>query len=293
MTTQHAELLINRSSRRSRQVERTILKSCEANGIVIDKHHMVDSQNLDKTLREIKNRSPALLIVGSGDGTLSNLVNYFANTSVVLGVVPLGTTNNFARSLSLPLDIDEAVQRIAQGEVKDIDLGYLKKTYFTNVAGVGISAVIAKNVKDTQKRRYGRFAYAVEGLSQLLRHKPFMVTIKDKDGDLQLNFEAHQVIIANGRYHAGKEIAIDASLANRELIIFALGGRSRLSFILSMFDFYLGKRKRVRHSSYLIGKDVQIKTSTVQPIELDGEVKFNTPCSIAVQPGAIKIKGTK
>lgn len=291
MTSQHAELLINRGSRRSRAVEQQIKDLCQANGLIIDAYHAVTGSNLDQTLRSIKKRDPKLLIVGSGDGTLSHLVNYFAGSQTVLGVIPLGTTNNFARSLALPLEIEPAIKQIAEGAVKPIDLGYLKKTYFANVAGIGISATIANSVDDAKKRRYGRLAYALEGLKQFIRHRPFMVNIKDKDGELQLNFETHQVIVANGRYHAGQEIAIDATLASRQLIIFALGGRSKLSFILAMLDFYLGKRKRVKHASYLIAKDVHIETSTRQPIELDGEVKFKTPCDIAVRPKAINIKG--
>lgn len=287
------ELLINGDSRRSRQALRHVLDLCKKYGIILTEHHIIKGNELDMTLEAIKQRSPSLLIVGSGDGTLSHLVNYFVDSTVVLGIIPLGTTNNFARSLNVPLDIEAAVQQIAEGEVHEIDLGYIKDTYFANVAGIGVSANIAGSVNDVSKRRYGRFVYAVEGLKQLMRHKPFTTTVEDKDGELQLNFETHQVIVANGRFHAGRQIAVDASLASRELIIFALGGRSKWSFVLAMLDFYLGKRKSIRHASFLVGKDVQIKTSTPQRIELDGEVRFYTPCSMQVRPGAIRIKGAR
>ena len=289
--SQSIELLINGDSRRSRQVVRRVLKLCDRYGLVLDAHYVVRGKNLDATLKTIKRRSPALLIVGSGDGTLSYLVNYFVDTSVKLGIIPLGTTNNFARSLGLPLELEAAVQTIAKRNTQKIDLGYMEDMYFVNVAGIGISAVIADNISNATKRRYGRFAYAVEGMFQLLKHKSFMVTVEDKNGDLQLNFETHQVIIANGRYHAGREVAVDASLASRELIIFALGGRSKWSFIVAMLDFYLGKRKNSRHASYLVGRNVHISTSSPQPIELDGEVRFNTPCSIQVRPKAVSVVG--
>jgi diacylglycerol kinase family enzyme len=159
-----------------------------------------------------------------------------------------------------------------------------------NVAGVGISAQIAKTVTNEQKKRFGRFAYAINGIRQLFVHKPFMATIEDKDNELQLHIETHQLIIANGRYHAGKEIAIDAKIDNRELIIFALGGRSKFSFMIHMIDFYLGKRKSIRHTSYLTGKSIVLHTSSPQSVELDGEVKFVTPIPIEVTAGAVKVR---
>ena len=123
----------------------------------------------------------------------------------------------------------------------------------------------------------------------MFTHQPFFVTITDKDAELQLHFETHQLIVANGKYHAGKEIAADASLQGNELVIFKLGGRSKLSFAWHMIDFYIGRRRSVYHSSYLIGKDVSISTSTPQSIELDGEVKLSTPVAASVHAKAIRI----
>ena len=117
-----------------------------------------------------------------------------------------------------------------------------------------------------------------------------MATLEDKDSELQLHLETHQIIIANGRYHAGKEIAKDAKIDNRELIIFALGGRSKISFIFHMIDFYIGKRKSIRHTSYLTGKSIRLHTSSPQSVELDGEVKFITPIPIEVTAGAVKVR---
>lgn len=284
------ELLINTQSKRGKQALTEIRQACHELNLSIDIVNKIkSSDDLHPTLQKIKKRAPRVLIVGSGDGTVSDVVDYLAGSKIILGVVPLGTTNNFARSLGLPLDIYGSLRVIKQGRVTPVDLGKIENDYFSNIAGIGLSALIAGKVTNTRKKRFGRLAYPLTGIELLFRHKPFFVTITDKDGELQVRFETHQLIIANGKYHAGKEIAADASLKGNELVIFKLGGRSKLSFAWHMIDFYIGRRRSVYHSSYLIGKDVSIHTSTPQPIELDGEVKLTTPVAATVRPKAIKV----
>lgn len=285
------ELIINTGSRRSRAALPSIIAACKRNDIEIIKVTTLKKDtSLKKVIDAIKKRQPDLVLVGGGDGTISDAVDFFAGSSIQVGVLPLGTTNNFARSLGLPLDIDLAIDAIKNGKVSNVDLGKINDEYFVNVAGIGISALIAKHVTNDQKKKFGRFAYAINGIVQLFRHKAFLATIQDKDGELQLHLETHQIIIANGRYHAGKQIAKDAKIDNRELIIFALGGRSKLSFIIAMADFYFGKRKNIQHASYLTGHTIKLSTSTPQLVELDGEVKFTTPIPIKVTPGAVKVR---
>jgi YegS/Rv2252/BmrU family lipid kinase len=288
-----AELLINKDSRRSNAAMPEIRAACEEHGIELVKiHHFGAGSDLLDTIALVKKRNPGILIVGSGDGTISDVVDHMAESSIEIGIIPLGTTNNFARSLGIPLDISGAVCVIKEAKARPVDLGRIGDEYFANVAGIGLSARIAGNVTDWQKKWLGRFAYAATGVKELLRNKPFLVTVEDKDSELKVHFETHQVIVANGRYHAGKEIARDARVDNRELIIFAIGGRSKLSFVRHMFDYYLGERKSIRHSSYLIGRDIKLSASTEQPVELDGEVKFTTPLRVQVQARAVKIRYT-
>ena len=290
MAQQTIEVLINTRSKEAKRSLTAIRQVCQELDLTLHRiNELKSGDDLHAVLQQIKERTPDVLIVGSGDGTVSDVVDHLVGTTITLGVVPLGTTNNFARSLGIPLDINESLRIIKLGHSTPVDLGKLDNEYFSNIAGIGLSALIAEKVTNERKKRFGRFAYPLTGIELLLTHRPFFVTITDKDGELQLHFETHQLIVANGKYHAGKEIAADASLQGNELVIFKLGGRSKLSFVWHMIDFYIGRRRSVYHSSYLIGKDVSISTSTPQSIELDGEVKLSTPVSASVQPRAIRV----
>ena len=294
MKTTKAELIINAHSRSGKAAIEPVLIACKKHGITLNHiHKLKRGDNLADVLAGVTNRNPNLVIVGGGDGTISDAVDHLAGTDIEVGLIPLGTTNNFARSLNIPLDIDSAIKTISKNGAHPVDLGNMNDDYFTNVAGIGISALVAKNVTNERKKRWGRMAYALTGALELIKHKPFSATIQDKDSELLVNIETHQIIVANGRYHAGKKIAEGAEVDNRELIIFAIGGRNKLSFIWHMIDFYIGKRKSIHHASYLIGKSIILKTSTNQQVELDGEVKFTTPATIQVTPDAIKVRYDK
>lgn len=286
-----AELLINTASRRGRDAFDDVVAACQKHDVKLHKiTKLSDPKKLHQTLRRIVGRKPSLLIVGSGDGTISDVVDELASSDIKLGIVPLGTTNNFARSLGVPMQIDEAVKHIIKSKPRKIDLGLVNDDFFANVAGIGISAEVAGTIPNSLKKRWGRLAYGVHGLKLLVRHQPFRATIKDKYGKLTLNVKTHQLIIANGKYHAGTEIATDTEVDSNELVIFKLGGSSRLSLVWHMIDFYIGKQGSVANTAYLIAKDVTVSADRTVSIELDGEVKEQTPASIRVQASVLKVR---
>jgi YegS/Rv2252/BmrU family lipid kinase len=286
-----AHLLINLHSRSSRQAIGDIRHALAQNNIhIVEEHRIEPDENNEQLYKNLKEQKPVLVIIAGGDGTVSHSLQHFIDTDIEIGIIPLGTTNNFARSLNIPFDVFEASKIIARRKAKAVDMGRVNGKPFANVVGIGLSAHIARHVTDDKKRRFGRLAYALSGLTQLVKRRPFVVTMHDKDKEITLNFETYQLIVANGRYHAGKEIAKDAKVDSRELLIFALGSRQIRSFAWHMLDFYLGKRKQIVHGSYVIGTDVRITTSTEQPIEVDGEVVGTTPLSLSVIPDAIKVR---
>lgn len=287
----HCELIVNHRSRKARQQAAALIQELVTAGFTLDKVYEVSKRySLDTAIRAVKRRKPSLLVVGGGDGTVSHVVGRMAGASIEIGIVPLGTTNNFARGLKIPFNITEAVSVIKTCPGRAVDLGLLNGMYFANVAGIGVSAEIARYVTNRTKRRWGRLAYLITGVRRLARHKPFIVTLEDAQGNLRARFETHQVVVANGKYHAGKEIAQNAALDDGLLFVFGLGGASRLSFLKHTADFYFGTRAQIAHYSYYTGRDIKISTDTVQAVEVDGEVKKRTPLAISVEQAAIKVR---
>lgn len=287
-----AVLVVNISSRQTRERMAEIKTACKKYDINLKDIFIISksSMSIEEAMSEALATNTKLIIVGGGDGTISDAVDHMVGSAVELGILPLGTTNNFARSIGMPETVSECIAKIKHSEARQVDLGMIGDEYFANAATIGISANIAANVSDKQKRYLGRLAYGFVGIRELMRHKPFYVRIVDESANMEISLETHQLVIANGRYHAGKAIATDATLTSRELVIFALGGRSRFSFIYRMIDFYSGRRKSIRHHSYVLGRNVRIETEPSQKVELDGELKFVTPINMSVAPKAVGIR---
>jgi hypothetical protein len=101
-----------------------------------------------------------LVIVGGGDGTLNATIEAIIETQLPLGILPLGTANDLARTLAIPNSLPEACQIIASGNLRRIDLGSVNGKYFFNVASLGLSVKITQQLTKEIKRRWGIFAYA-------------------------------------------------------------------------------------------------------------------------------------
>lgn len=144
----------------------------------VDARAVEDPKDLEPTVRELLAAKPDLLILGGGDGTISGLVDLMVGHDVMLGVLPLGTANSFARSLGIPLTIEGAVDVIRNGHPRRIDLGMIDNDYYANCAAMGISPKIAETVPHGLKRVGGRLGYLAWAAYQFLRFRPFTLIVE-------------------------------------------------------------------------------------------------------------------
>lgn len=119
-----AVLLINTHSRKGKDLLVHAEKSLRDHGVEVTRTHALEGQRqIDDAVAGIVGEGADLLIVGSGDGTISEVVDHSAYKKTTLGYIPLGTSNNFARRLGIPLEVEGAIDSIANGKVTEIDLG--------------------------------------------------------------------------------------------------------------------------------------------------------------------------
>ena len=159
------------------------------------------AERLPEIVREEIAKGRKFIIIGGGDGTISSVVDHFAYTSVVFGVLPLGTANSFARTLGIPLDLTGAIDVLVNGKVADVDLGKINDDYFANGSSIGMPAIVGRATPHSLKKWLGRGAYVLVAASKFIRYVPFrcIVTINGQ----QTSFEALDVLIASGGYQGG------------------------------------------------------------------------------------------
>ncbi|RJK94979.1 diacylglycerol kinase [Vallicoccus soli] len=282
-------LLVNVRSRRGAALHGDVRRMLERRGWTVTAEHLVadPAAQLPALLPRVLAERPPLLVVGSGDGTIATVVDHLAHTGTVLGYLPLGTTNNFGRSLGLPLRLEDAVDVVTAGKVADVDLGRVDGDYFANLVSIGISAAVAGRTPHELKRRVGRWAYALTSARTLATHRPFSAEVRS--GSALWRVRTHQLNIANGRMHAGTAIAADASLDDRLLVAYALGGGSRLSAARAAAHQALTPWLPLERKGYLTGTEFTVSTDVPLDVDVDGELSGTTPIHVEVTGQALRV----
>lgn len=282
-------VVINTRSRRGRRHYFEALDLIHGLGLEpLAEFSVVNPKRLRDHLDKALATKPDLLVVGGGDGTLSSAVRHIAHRDVALGVLPLGTTNNFARSLGLPLDLPGAIGVFESGKVADIDLGMADDRPFANLASFGVSVEVAGKVKPWLKRIVGRPAYPMTALTILPGHKPFraFITVDGKRHELL----THQLNIANGRFHGGWQVAKDISIDNGLLVAYQLGSGKKLRLLAeTLARATTGRWRSLAGGPFVVGREMYLETDPPLAADVDGEVRLRTPITLRVVPNGVRV----
>jgi YegS/Rv2252/BmrU family lipid kinase len=279
-----AVLVVNTHARNGQAKFEKAKSLLEQRGITLDSSFAVrDPDRLPEIVENAIHRGHKWIIVGGGDGTISSVIDSFAYRDVVFGLLPLGTANSFARTLSIPVDVEGAVDVLVNGKVVDVDLGKIDDDYFANGAALGLSAAIAQAKPRLLKRWLGPTAYLLVATRALLKHKPFTCTLTI-DGRIE-TCEALELRIANGTYHGGMKVAEEASVESHQIVFYVIKGRSRWQLARVWMDIARGRPLAPEDVDIFHASHVRIETDPVQPVSVDGEVTTDTPvtASVAVQ----------
>jgi diacylglycerol kinase (ATP) len=284
-----AVLVVNAHSRRGRRLYDTACERLAAAGIrLLRTYPWEKQQKLETTIAEAIDQGPDLLVAGGGDGTISTAARLLAHRDIALGLLPLGTTNNFARTVGVPLTIDSAVNTLILGTVVDVDLGIAGDTLFTNHVGIGLSAEIMVSAPPLLKRLTGRLAYPATALALLTRHRPMRATVRTA-GRSHV-FTTHQLYVANGGFHAGRPITADASADDRLLVAYPVGGPARTALMRETFrNTATGHRRSLRTDPFLATGEVWVQTDRPARVEVDGEPGGTTPLRIGLAANALRV----
>lgn len=285
--TKRALLLVNRQARKGQKSLAQavdILNDLNFELIVVP---IQSSQQLSQLIHKHR-ESVDLVIVGGGDGTLNAVVDSLVETQLPLGILPLGTANDLARTLSIPQSIPEACRAIAQGQIKYIDLGWVNGKYFFNVASLGLSVKITQQLSQGAKRRWGALAYGFTAMQILSRSRPFRAEIRLNGESVRVR--TIQIAIGNGRYYGGgMAIAEHAAIDDRQLDLYSLELKHWWQLFLMLWAFPRGQHGAFPWVRTLTGQEIEIHTLKPHTINTDGELTASTPACFRVIPGALGV----
>lgn len=230
-----------------------------------------------------------LAIVGGGDGSLHAAAPALVETGLPLGVLPLGTGNDLARTLGLPLDdLGAAARVIAAGRQRLIDLGEVNGVPFFNVASIGVSADLAGKLDPAIKRRWGRLGYLLTAVPALFRARPFRVEIVSEAG--RVRSRSYQVAVGNGVYYGGgNAIHHESVIDDGTLRLYSLEMRSVWKMVLLAPFFRAGLHGLFDDVREMRSPIFELRTRRPRAVNADGEIVTRTPARLRVLRRAVRV----
>lgn len=281
-------LIVNTRSRQGARAYAEAKRRLTEAGLTLDASYPVrNAERLPGIVRETIAQGHKFIIIGGGDGTISSAVDHFAYADVVLGVLPLGTANSFARTLGIPLDLAGAITVLIEGKVADVDLGQINDDYFANGSSIGLPAAVGRATPHGMKQWLGRAAYVLVAANKFVHHRPFrcVVTIDGRE----TSFEALDVRIASGSYQGGVLVASEAHVDDGKIVIHILEGASKWALAKEWARNALGAPFNPAALQVLRSAELVIDAIPKQPVAVDGEVVTQTPIRVSVAREALLV----
>jgi diacylglycerol kinase (ATP) len=163
LSRRRALMLVNPNARRGTAALEPVVERLRAGGVdaVIERFETPDEVSSDIARRR---HEADLVVVCGGDGTINSAAKGVLETGLPMGIMPMGTANDLARTLGIPDDLLQAAEIIVRGHTSRVDLGEVNGHPFFNVASMGLSVELARGLTPEAKRRWGKLGYALAAL---------------------------------------------------------------------------------------------------------------------------------
>lgn len=229
-----------------------------------------------------------LVVIGGGDGTLNAAASGLYDTQLPLAVLPLGTANDFARTLGIPPDPLAAARLVLEGASRSIDLGDVNGHPFLNVASIGFSADLAAGLTREAKRRFGVLGYAIVAARLLVQSRLFTAYI-EHDNTVE-TVKTLQVSVGNGRhYGGGMTVEASATAEDGRLDFYSLEVDHWWRLLALLPSLRAGTQGQWDDVRAFRTTEVVVRTNRTRPVNTDGELVTFTPARFRVLPGAIRV----
>ncbi len=233
------------------------------------------------------------VFVGGGDGTVNEVLNGIGAVpggfdAVVLGIVPLGTGNDFASAFGYPSDITAAADALVDAPAAWIDVGQLNDRYFINVSAGGFIAEVSDAVSPQLKNIAGRLAYVIGGATVVLEHEPVGVRVESSPRSLSMSI--NMFAVCNSRLvGGGRLIAPDARVDDGLLDVYLVESMSKVEFVGLLTRVTEGEHVTDERVTYFRAAELDLQFDRPIKVNTDGQVLETDRCRYRVLPRALRV----
>jgi YegS/Rv2252/BmrU family lipid kinase len=225
--------------------------------------------------------------VGGGDGSINAALDAVMELGMPLGVLPLGTANDLARTLSIPADLAAAVDVVLGGRLRAVDVGVVNGIPFMNAAHVGLGSRVTAALERGAKSRWGVLAYVGAVWKALRGIRPFRAEVVTPAARLDLH--TIEVAVGNGPHYGGGMTMQNAAIDDHLLHVYSLRPMRVRDLV--------GVTVRLRRGTYaehekvdvLAADRLEVQTSRPRWVTVDGERRTRTPARFHVLRSALQV----
>ncbi|HEX8840145.1 MAG TPA: diacylglycerol kinase family protein [Sphingomicrobium sp.] len=242
--------------------------------------------------RAISERGDELLVVGGGDGSISAAASALVGTETLLGVLPLGTLNHFARDLGIPTDLGEAASLIASRKDRRVDIAEMNDRLFINNSAIGLYPLMVLD-RDLQRKKLGRskrLAMIVASVRTLARfgHQRLTLTVNDE----QARIDTPLLFVGNNDYRLDIGAAGQRdSLEDGRLSVYVMRKKTRRGFVAASIRALLNRERQDDMVRLENVERLRVDARrSVLAVSLDGEVVgAETPLTYKIRKKALRV----
>ncbi|MCY6369549.1 YegS/Rv2252/BmrU family lipid kinase [Clostridium ganghwense] len=271
----------------------TVIKIHQKYDYLVVPFRISKDYQLSDAFRDIDETYKYILIAG-GDGTADNVVNIMKemNIDLPIAILPVGTANDFAKFIGIPINVEEACEQILQSDVESLDLGKINDKYFINVASTGLFTDVSQKTDVNLKNTMGKLAYYVKGIEQIPNFRKLKIKVDSSnmvfDGDMYLMF------IFNGQTAGNFKFAYKADVADGllDVIIIKAG---MIKDIITLFVKMLRSEHLEDFKGLIYFKTDKLEIECHENIvtDIDGERGPDFPLKVECIKGGLKVLGVK
>ena len=194
-----------------------VIKIHQEAGYTIVPYRIDKEVDVINAFNDFKENNYYYVLIAGGDGTIDNVVNAMTKCgiSVPIGILPVGTANDFGKFLGMPSDVSKACRQILSSEVTAVDLGSINDKYFVNVASTGLFTDVSQKTDVNLKNTIGKLAYYLKGLEELPNFRK--LDIKIKSDEMEYEGKMYFMLVFNGQTAGNFKLATRADATDGQL----------------------------------------------------------------------------
>jgi len=266
-----------------------VIENFQHKGCIVIPFRITNTQDTSDFILLTKEIGAEGIIVSGGDGTIHEVINIMLeyDLDLPLGIIPSGTSNDFAGYLEIEKNIDMCIDVIVKGAIKKFDVGKVNDKYFFNVASAGLMTSVAHSADIVLKNTFGKMAYYLKGLGELPNFKSLRMKITADDNVIEEDVFLF-LLMNSGTVGGFPRLVPYAQIDDGKLDLLIVN-KCNLPELMSLFiSFLKGIHHNSKHVTYIQARKIAIECEDELDSDLDGELGPKLPLYIEVVPSKIK-----